>query len=140
MEIRQFAKDILNILSKEDQDVKHIVMTFNGVYSGLDKIEAYFSLFAEIGDYLQNQGTFLKLKQITLIDSHSEHNKRFKEILNFHHLKSGYIKKLEKDWEYLLTFPTIQFQIEEKKLLSDNSEINLSDIPFSISYQTSLSK
>jgi hypothetical protein len=80
-QIREFSSIVLNILSNEDPDIKHLAMPIHGVGYGLDEVESVLSQFEGITDTMQTGKLPIYLKRISIVEANYARVQHVREAL-----------------------------------------------------------
>jgi hypothetical protein len=80
-EIRQFPKDALAILAKEDCEKSSLAMTMHGVGYGLDEREAFSAQVAGIMEYLESPDSTWMPQSIAIIERDANRAERIRHFL-----------------------------------------------------------
>jgi hypothetical protein len=99
-EIREFAKDALNILSVNKPDISHIAMTIHGGGYGLDENEAVISQFNGLFEALQSGRFPKKLQKISIIENNHERLTRLRKVINRHVDIYKIVERNGAEWTY----------------------------------------
>ncbi len=80
-EIRAFGRSVLEVLSGETSDIRHIMLTIHGPGYGLDEQEAFESELGGLIDAIDSKNYPLNLEKITIVEFSKRRVKRLRDLL-----------------------------------------------------------
>jgi len=114
-EIRQFSKDALAILAKEDCDKASLAMTMHGVGYGLDEREAFSAQVGGLMEYLDSpQNTWLP-EEILIVERNANRAERITNLLNTILAAAGGDRRVPRHRSTRGTLPDAGIDSEAKK-------------------------
>lgn len=100
--IQTFSTSVLEILSKEEPNTKHLAMTVHGVGFGLDEIEAFLAQFAGFLSAMQKEQLPSNLQYITIIEKNVDRVQRLRQALDEYLAQADYAYPVRTRSAYIL--------------------------------------
>lgn len=101
-DVQEFSESVLDILTKEAPNTRHLLMTIHGVGFGLDEIEAFSAQFSGYIRAIQRGRIPTALEYITIVDRNLGRVERLRQALEQDLELADFAFKIRERWAYSL--------------------------------------